>query len=77
MKIELTPDFCCGGGHCGPLPGYFFVCPDCEQDTNCRTGYELQLGEKLTCFFCKAEFEAKEKFNDYSFEFEQVKVGES
>ena len=70
MEIQLAPDFCCGGGHCGPLPGYFYDCPHCEAEANCRTGAELQVGEKLTCFNCRGQIEAKERISQFTYKFE-------
>lgn len=68
--ITLSPDYCCGGGHCGPLPGYFFQCPHCNVDTQCRTGYALQVEEHLSCTFCKGKIKAKKQLSEFQFEFE-------
>ena len=70
LKIQLSPDYCCGGGHCGPLPGYFFTCPECNQESNCRTGYELEIGENLICFLCKAKFPVNKKYSEFVFDIE-------
>ena len=70
MQIELSPDYCCGGGHCGPLPGYYFDCPHCELESSCRTGYELQVGGKLTCFTCKGTITATERISEFVFTFD-------
>ena len=53
FSLTLQPDYCCGGGHCGPLPGYFFQCPSCGKPSGCRTGEPLQPGQILTCYLCK------------------------
>ncbi|MCH2207181.1 MAG: hypothetical protein MK132_15100 [Lentisphaerales bacterium] len=70
VTINLSPDYCCGGGHCGPLPGYFYVCPHCNMDTQCRTGYALQVGEHLSCTFCKGKVKATKQLSEFKFEFE-------
>lgn len=72
MKLQLQPDYCCGGGHCGPMPGYYFSCPHCGEDSSCRTGYELQVGEELTCFTCKGKIKAVEQHAEFSFTFEMT-----
>ncbi|HUI61449.1 MAG TPA: hypothetical protein VLX90_14570 [Steroidobacteraceae bacterium] len=51
--LHLEPDYCCGGGHCGPLPGYTFVCPSCGKPSSCRTGEPLREGQALICFLCR------------------------
>jgi hypothetical protein len=51
--LHLEPDYCCGGGHCGPLPGYTFQCPSCGKPSGCRTEEPLQVGQSLICFLCK------------------------
>jgi hypothetical protein len=51
--LEMTEDYCCGGGHCGPLPGYNFHCPACDKDTYCRTGKPLKEGQTFKCLRCK------------------------
>ena len=68
--ITLTPDYCCGGGHCGPLPGYFYQCPHCNMDSQCRTGYPLSLDEHLKCSFCKGPIKAIKQNSEFQFEFE-------
>ena len=70
MEISLSPDFCCGGGHCGPMPGYFYTCPHCEQETQARTGDELREGESLKCTLCKEEIFATKKLTAFKFEFQ-------
>jgi hypothetical protein len=70
ITINLTPDYCCGGGHCGPLPGYFFVCPHCNRDSKCRTGYPLSVNESLKCRFCKSEIKAVNQIAEFQFEFQ-------
>jgi len=72
IRLKLSPDFCCGGGHCGPMPGYFFTCPQCGEESSCRTGYELNVGDSLSCFLCKTEFKSVEKHHDFEFNFELV-----
>ena len=72
VKLNLTPDYCCGGGHCGPLPGYFYVCPHCGMDSQCRTGYPLNENEHLTCTFCKGKIKAVIQNAEFEFEFELV-----
>jgi hypothetical protein len=52
--IEMSEDYCCGGGHCGPLPGYNFHCPACDVDTFCRTGNPLKVEKTFKCLRCKA-----------------------
>ena len=69
MEITLTPDYCCGGGHCGPMPGYFYECPHCENETQARTGFELQEGDALTCCLCKEKITAIEKKSNFTFIF--------
>ena len=51
--LKMEEDHCCGGGHCGPLPGYEFHCPLCSEDSMCRTGYPLKSGQKFKCINCK------------------------
>ncbi|WDE96943.1 hypothetical protein PQO03_03080 [Lentisphaera profundi] len=69
MEITLTPDYCCGGGHCGPMPGYFYECPHCEVETQARTGYELEEGDELKCCLCKESITATKKKSNFKFEF--------
>ena len=69
MEILLTPDYCCGGGHCGPMPGYFYQCPHCNEETQARTGFELEVGEKLKCSLCKGSVTATQKLSNFKFEF--------
>jgi hypothetical protein len=70
VTINLSPDYCCGGGHCGPLPGYFFQCPHCNVDSQCRTGYPLEINEHLSCTFCKGKVKAVKQLSEFQFEFE-------
>ena len=53
--IQMSEDYCCGGGHCGPLPGYNFNCPACEVDSFCRTGRPLKVEQTFKCLRCKTE----------------------
>ena len=69
MEITLTPDYCCGGGHCGPMPGYFYKCPHCGEETQARTGFELEAGEKLKCSLCKESITATNQLSKFKFEF--------
>jgi len=72
VVLKLEPDYCCGGGHCGPLPGYFYDCPLCEKDTNCKTYYPLKEGGMLKCNFCNGEIKATKKLSEFEYEFEMV-----
>jgi len=74
-RINLTPDYCCGGGHCGPLPGYYFKCPLCDKDSSARTGSELRPGESLQCFLCKGKIKAITRQGEYTYDFEEVPMG--
>ena len=65
FELNLEPDYCCGGGHCGPLPGYTFQCPSCGKPTGCRTGEALQPGEFLTCFLCKRRMKMVRELADF------------
>jgi hypothetical protein len=58
--IEMSEDYCCGGGHCGPLPGYNFHCPSCDVDSFCRTGNPLRIQQKFKCLRCKTEMKVIE-----------------
>ena len=69
FTLTLEPDDCCGGGHCGILPGYFYVCPHCGKDTGCRTGDYLNVDESLTCFLCQKKIKALEKVSDFEYKF--------
>ena len=69
MEIQLTPDYCCGGGHCGPMPGYFYTCPHCGEETQARTGDELREGDILKCVLCKQEILASKRISPFKFEF--------
>ena len=70
VTLNLSPDYCCGGGHCGPLPGYFYQCPHCNLDSQCRTGYALAIDEHLSCTFCKGKITAVKQNSEFQFEFE-------
>ena len=67
--IKLEPDYCCGGGHCGILPGYFYECPYCQEEANMRLGTYLELEQTLQCDYCHKSILAKKKINDFCFEF--------
>ena len=69
FPLLLEPDFCCGGGHCGPLPGYLYVCPGCGQETGCRTGDYLEIGETLTCYLCQRQIRATEQIDEFEYRF--------
>lgn len=69
FRLALEPDYCCGGGHCGPLPGYFFTCPSCGEETACRLGDYLQAGEILTCYLCRREMKAVDQLADFEYTF--------
>jgi len=71
-NIKLEPDYCCGGGHCGPMPGYYYFCPGCKIDSSAPIGYPIQVGQFLTCRNCKTKIEAKERYNEYLFDFVMV-----
>jgi hypothetical protein len=70
ITLNLSPDYCCGGGHCGPLPGYFYICPHCNLDSQCRTGYPLDVEQNLKCTFCKGQIKAVKQIAEFQFEFE-------
>jgi hypothetical protein len=57
LSIQMTEDYCCGGGHCGELPGYTFHCPLCSTDSFCRTGKPLNKTERFKCLRCKTVME--------------------
>jgi hypothetical protein len=69
--LEMNEDYCCGGGHCGPLPGYTFACPLCEKDSICRTGVPLKEGKKFKCLSCKEQFTVVTLVNKNNFIVEQ------
>jgi hypothetical protein len=73
IEITLTPDYCCGGGHCGPMPGYIYKCPYCNEDTNAQTFDYLKVGQGLICAVCKEEMKAVKKISEFVFEFEVIK----
>ena len=70
ITINLTPYYCCGSGCCGPMPGYFFLCPHCKRESQCRTGYPLNVNESLKCRFCKGEIKAVKQIDTFDFQFE-------
>ncbi len=55
----MRENYCCGGGHCGILPGYDFICPQCGFDTYAPTGEPLKEGEKFICNHCASHFQVK------------------
>jgi len=69
--VEMSEDYCCGGGHCGPLPGYEFHCPLCHNDSLCRTGYPLKLGQTFKCLKCKEPLKVLE-INEKMFKLQAV-----
>jgi hypothetical protein len=72
VVIDVEIDNCCGGGHCGPVPGYTYECPVCEKSTMCRTrnGRALDVDESLTCSLCKEEITVVEVLSDGTFDFD-------
>ena len=52
----MSEDYCCGGGHCGELPGYTFQCPSCNSESFCRTGKPLKASQTFKCLKCKQVF---------------------
>ena len=69
FTLSLEPDYCCGGGHCGPLPGYTFTCPSCGKETGCRLGDVLLPGQILTCFLCQREMKALTQIAEFEYSF--------
>ena len=55
----MQENHCCGGGHCGPLPGYDFICPLCKKDAYAPTGDPLQTHAFFTCSQCASRFQVK------------------
>lgn len=76
MQINMTEDHCCGGGHCGPLPGYNFKCPLCNEESGCRTGTPLQVGESFKCMSCDKKFEVL-NINDNLFDVKELSTSNS
>lgn len=72
MKLKMTVDFCCGGGHCGPIPGYDFECPKCKKFSGCRTGEALEKGDVFKCAYCEDKFEVQQVLEDSYFMVEPV-----
>ena len=70
MIIAVEADYCCGGGHCGPVPGYMYECPACEQSVLCRTGNALRVDDSLTCALCEEEITVVEELDDGTFDFD-------
>ncbi len=69
FTLQLEPDYCCGGGHCGPLPGYTFTCPSCGKESGCRLGDYLQPTQVLTCFLCQREMRAVDQLGEFEYRF--------
>ncbi len=69
FTLLLEPDYCCGGGHCGRLPGYIFTCPSCGKESGCRLGDYLEPGQVLTCFLCKREMRALAQLGEFEYRF--------
>jgi hypothetical protein len=69
--LEMHEDYCCGGGHCGPLPGYTFVCPLCDKNSICRTGVPLKEGKNFKCLSCKEAFNVVSLVDKNNFVVEQ------
>lgn len=69
FDLQLEPDYCCGGGHCGPLPGYRFTCPRCEKYSGCRLGDYLEIGQALTCYFCECRMRATKQLGEFEYRF--------
>jgi DNA-directed RNA polymerase subunit RPC12/RpoP len=72
MNIKLTPDYCCGGGHCGPMPGYYYKCPHCNEETSAKSFDSLKVGERLKCTICQGKIEAVTKNDEFDFEFKLI-----
>lgn len=71
VTLELELYNCCGGGHCGPQPGYFFTCPKCNtEDVIGRTYYPLVEGDKLKCGECGERITVTKKISDTKFTFQ-------
>ncbi len=70
VTLELEPYNCCGGGHCGPQPGYLFTCPNCKLDDALgKTGYPLIEGDVLQCEDCGNALTVTKKISDTKFTF--------
>lgn len=74
MKLKMTEDHCCGGGHCGPVPGYDFHCPFCDKDTGCRTGTALKEGRTFKCMSCRKAMIVDEVLEVPYFEVSEAEV---
>lgn len=70
MMLKMTIDYCCGGGHCGPVPGYEFTCPECGKESACRTGFALKVGQSFACLRCKSIIKVNAIREDSLFEVE-------
>ena len=68
MQIEMYENYCCGGGHCGPLPGYDFACPQCGLDSYAQTGEPLNVRDTFSCVLCQANFQVLRTRGDNDFE---------
>ncbi len=72
MIINLEVDNCCWGGHCGPVPGYYYKCPICNEETDAKAFFQLKVGDVLKCNTCGGVIEAVEKIDDLTFEFQEI-----
>ncbi len=70
ITLELELYNCCGGGHCGPQPGYFFTCPKCNEEDIGRTYYPLDKNDKMKCSFCQQVLTVTKKISDTKFTFQ-------
>ena len=64
----MYENHCCGGGHCGPLPGYDFNCPQCHKEAYAPTGEPLKPKDLFSCSQCQSEFEVIGELSDNYFE---------
>lgn len=72
IDLNMEEDYCCGGGHCGPLPGYTFVCPSCTKNSLCRTGVPLKEGKKFKCLSCKQQYTVLEILDKNNFKVQEL-----
>lgn len=68
MKIQMYENYCCGGGHCGVLPGYDFKCPECSRDSYAQTGEPLYVLDEFSCSSCGTSFQVTRVLSDNHFE---------